>query len=266
MKIREIRAKSVLSRSGLPGCDYALNPYVGCQHACVYCYARFMRRFTGHKEPWGCFIDVKINAPEVLERELGKVKPGVIFLSSVTDPYLPLERRYRITRKCLEILVQFDFPLEILTKSDLVLRDIDVLKRIKSVDVGLSLSILDRKVSGIFEPFASSPQRRIAALERIRRTGISTYAFISPIMPFFTDLEGIFKVLKGKVDFVGAENLNLYPSVCGDIDRVLRKHFPEKVKEFRKLYRSADYWEEVKFKLKALSKNFNTPVELYFHS
>lgn len=265
MGIREILAKSVLSKSELPGCDYALNPYIGCMHSCVYCYARFMKRFTGHNEPWGHFVDVKVNAPQLLERELKKAKRGNIFLSSVTDPYLPLEQSYKITRECLKILVQFDFPLEILTKSDLVLRDIKVLKQIKNVDVGLSLSLLDEKVSKVFEPLASPPKRRVAALEKLHRADISTFAFISPIMPFFTGLEEIFKLLKGKVNFIGAENLNLYPNVCGNVDRILRRHFPEKLEKFRRLCRSPNYWGEVKLELKALSKTFNIPAELYFH-
>ena len=89
MKIKEITAKSILSKSQVS--DYAVNPYVGCQHACVYCYAKFMKRFTGHREAWGEFVDVKINAPELLAREVAKKKVGRVWISGVCDPYQPLE-------------------------------------------------------------------------------------------------------------------------------------------------------------------------------
>ncbi len=103
MIIRETQAKTILSVSKIH--DYALNPYTGCEHACSYCYARFMKRYTGHKEPWGEFVDAKINAPDLLAVEIGKKKRGSVWVSGVCDPYQPVEGRYRLTRMCLEILV-----------------------------------------------------------------------------------------------------------------------------------------------------------------
>jgi len=125
MIVKEILCKSVLSKSGISSVDYAVNPYVGCQHGCVYCYARFMKRFTGHGEEWGEFVDVRVNAPQVLTRELSRTAKGVVLLSSVTDPYQPLEKKYELTRKCLQKLLMYQFPITILTKSTLVLRDLD---------------------------------------------------------------------------------------------------------------------------------------------
>lgn len=110
MKIKEIKSKTILSKTGLPA-DYVINPYVGCLHACAYCYARFMKRFTGHREPWGQFLDIKINAPELLEKEIRKKKKGKVMFSSVTDPYLPLERKYQLTRQCLKILLEYQWPI-----------------------------------------------------------------------------------------------------------------------------------------------------------
>ena len=130
-QIKTIQCKSVLTRSRLPEVDYCINPYVGCLHGCIYCYARFMKRFTGHTEKWGKFIDVKINAPEVLEKELSRSpEKGTVLLGSVTDAYQPIERKYKITRAILEILLKHHFPISILTKSDLVVRDIDLLKKL----------------------------------------------------------------------------------------------------------------------------------------
>ena len=99
MQIKEIHAKSILSPSKVY--DYVINPYVGCQHACSYCYARFMKRFTGHKEPWGEFVDVKINAPDLLSKEIKRKKVGSVWVSGVCDPYQPLEKKYALTRRMI---------------------------------------------------------------------------------------------------------------------------------------------------------------------
>jgi DNA repair photolyase len=144
--VREIECKSILTKSGIEGVDYALNPYVGCGHGCVYCYASFMKRFTGHKEEWGAFVDVKVNAADVLARQMKRAKRGNIVSGTVTDPYQPLEERYEITRVCLKVLADYDSPVSILTKSNLVLRDLDLLRRLKDVEVGLTITALDDEV------------------------------------------------------------------------------------------------------------------------
>ena len=136
--IREKQVKSILSKSGIPGVDYCLNPYVGCAHACKYCYATFMKRFTGHPEPWGTFVDVKGNGPEVLRRQLKRTTRGYVMISSVTDPYQPLEKKYGLTRRCLEVLLQNQFPTGILTKSPLVLRDTDLFKRFNEIEARIN--------------------------------------------------------------------------------------------------------------------------------
>ncbi len=148
-----------------------------------------MRRFTGHNEQWGHFLDVKINAPEVLARELAKnPKRGEILLGSVTDAYQPVERKYRLARTILKILVSYDFPVSILTKSDLVVRDLDLFKQFSKCEVGLTVTTTDQETARSFEPYASMPQQRIEALETLHRSGITTYAFIGPILPKLTDL------------------------------------------------------------------------------
>lgn len=205
MKIREIKAKSILSKSQIY--DYALNPYVGCQHACVYCYAKFMKRFTGHSERWGEFIDVKINAPELLAYELKKKRIGRIWISGVCDPYQPLERKYKLTKKCLDILVENGWPFTVQTKSDLVLRDIDMLKRSKDAEVGFTITTADEKIRRIFEPGAPLIKKRIEALSNLHSEGIKTFAMIAPILP---GAEGLVSVLKGKVEYVILDRLNYH--------------------------------------------------------
>src|SRR5512139_2591112 len=106
MKVREIFSKAILTKTAISSYDYCINPYVGCGHGCRYCYASFMKRFTGHREPWGDFVDVKINAPQVLKKQLRRAKRGSVLVGSVTDPYQPVEKKYGLTRGCLEALLE----------------------------------------------------------------------------------------------------------------------------------------------------------------
>lgn len=224
MVIKEIRCKSILTKSNLPEADYCVNPYVGCMHSCVYCYASFMRRFTGHTEEWGDFLDVKINAPQILERQITpRRKRGVILIGSVTDAYQPVERRYRITRQILEILARHDFPVSILTKSVLIKRDIDIIKKARSCEVGMTITSLDESISRIFEPSASAPQQRLDTLALFKQRGIKTYAFIGPILPGLIDLTEVLRALKGKIDFVMFESLNLNKANCYKVRKAYQK-------------------------------------------
>ena len=205
MKIQEISAKSVLSKSQVY--DYAMNPYRGCSHACRYCYAAFMRRFTGHREPWGEFVDVKINAPELLAKEMKKKPMGRVWVSGVCDPYQAAEKKYRLTRKCLEILLGSDWPVTIQTKSSLVLRDIDILKTSAKVEAGFSITTADEKIRRIFEPGASPIKERINALKALRARGIKTFAMIAPLLP---GAEKLPDKLAGAVDYALVDRLNYH--------------------------------------------------------
>lgn len=150
--VRKIYAKSILSRSKV--LHYTINPYIGCEHGCTYCYARFMKRFTRHREPWGKFVDIKINAPNLLKHEIQKKNSGRVWISGMCDPYQPLEEEYELTKRCLEILLEYDWPITIQTKSPLVLRDIKLLKKSKQVEVGFTVTTADEKIRQIFEPHA----------------------------------------------------------------------------------------------------------------
>jgi len=205
MKIREIKARSILTRSQV--FDYSLNPYVGCEHGCRYCYARFMKRFTGHKEKWGEFVDVKINAPELLEKEIKRKTPGRVWVSGVCDPYQPIEKKYRLTRRCLEILVENSWPITVQTKSPLVVRDIDILERSSLVEVGFTLTTADERIKRIFEPRAPSIEERLRALSVIHSKGIRTFAMIAPILP---GAEGLVEKLRDKVDYVLIDRMNYH--------------------------------------------------------
>jgi DNA repair photolyase len=205
MIIKEIHPKTVLSASKVY--PYVINPYVGCQHNCSYCYARFMKRFTGHKEPWGQFVDVKITAPLLLRSDIARKKPARVWISGVCDPYQPLEAQYKLTRQCLEILIQNKWPVTVQTRSPLVLRDMDILKSGDNVEVGLSVTTADDCIRKLFEPAAPPIKDRVAALEELHRAGIKTYAMIAPILPGVEDLP---EILASRVDYVILDRMNYH--------------------------------------------------------
>jgi DNA repair photolyase len=203
MIVREILAKSILSKSQVY--DYVVNPYVGCSHSCRYCYAAFMKRFTGHKEKWGEFVDIKINAPELLAREIRKKRVGRVWVSGVCDPYQAAEKKYRLTRRCLEVLLENQWPVTIQTKSSLVLRDVEILGRFNDIEVGFSITTADDKIRKLFEPGASPIKERLHALDVLHSKGIRTFAMIAPILP---KSEGLIEQLPGKVDHILIDRLN----------------------------------------------------------
>ena len=212
VKVREIKAKSLLNKSKI--FDYCVNPYTGCQVGCRYCYARlFMRRYSGHSEAWGDFVDAKINAPHVLERQLDRARKGTVWVSSVCDPYQPLEEKFVLTRRCLEHLARKQFPVNIQTKSRLVLRDVDLLREFDEVQVGFTVTTDDERVARLFEPGASPVRERLRALEKIRAAGIKTYAFVGPLLP--GNPENLIRELEGRVDKVLIDRMNYVSSVKG---------------------------------------------------
>lgn len=203
MIIAEKLAKSILSKSQI--FPYVINPYTGCQHSCIYCYAKFMKRFTGHQEPWGEFVDVKINAPELLRKEILKKKRDRVWVSGVCDPYQPLEAKYKLTRQCLEILAANNWPVTVQTRSPLVTRDIDILKTGQDFEIGFSITTADDHIRKLFEPHAPSIQSRVDALDELHRAGIRTFAMIAPMLPH---AEGLGGILADKIDRVIFDRMN----------------------------------------------------------
>jgi DNA repair photolyase len=240
LNVKEVMCRSILTKSGIEGVDYALNPYTGCEHACVYCYATFMKRFTGHPEEWGTFVDVKANAAEVLARQLRRARPGNVNLGTVTDAYQPVEERYGITRACLAALAGWEQPITILTKSALVLRDIDLLKRLHDVEVAFTVTTLDDAIRQRFEPGASPIPARLEALDLLAQAGIRTWAFCGPLLPLLSDGEGQVGALFGElkrvqVGSVLVDSLNLRGAAWGRVRQVLAAWRPELVGSYRAL-------------------------------
>ena len=174
--IKEKKVDTILTKSNLPIAGYSINPYVGCPFGCEYCYATFMKRFTGHKEDWGTFIDIKQCDKKI---NINKLKNKRVFLSSVTDCYNQFEEKYELTRNILKQLVDIDCELSILTKSKLILRDLDLLKKMKNLTVSMSINTLDENFKNDMDN-ASSIQERLHTLKELHDIGIYTVLFMSP--------------------------------------------------------------------------------------
>lgn len=232
--------KSALVRSGIPGLQYALNPYVGCTHACVYCYATFMARHTGHTEPWGTFVDVKHNLAEVLAREVRRKQPGRVGLSTVCDPYQPIEAELGAARRALELLASARFPVSVMTKSDLVTRDIDILRRSPEASVEMTVTSLDENAVRFFEPGAPSTGARLEAARRLVEAGVEVGVFFGPVLPFFSDgpgqVEAVFAVVrKAGVRRVLVDKLNYLKSKYPRIRPWLARNRPEALESYERL-------------------------------
>ncbi len=208
MDVLEITTKSALVRSKIPGVDYVINPYLGCGHGCRYCYAVFMRKYSHHPaSPWGSFVEPKINIAQVLNAELRRKKQrGRAMLSSVCDPYQPLEQRYRLTRACLIALRQWGWGIDILTRSPLVTRDLDIFSATPGVSVGFSIPTDDDAIRKVLEPHAPPIGARLNALKKLHEAGISTWVFIAPILPM--NPARLFAVVAPYVEHLMADPLN----------------------------------------------------------
>jgi len=266
VKIKEIKSKSIITKTGLPEGDYVINPYTGCMHGCIYCYARFIKKFTGHTEPWGSFVDIKINAPDLIPENTNKYRDKSIIIGSVTDPYQPLERKYKLTRRILEKLIPLQPKLDILTKSNLVLRDVDLLKKFKNCITAVSLSFLDERNRKQLEPLAISAEKRTNTLKQLHKAGIKTAVFISPIFPEITDWQEIIKKTKNFTDEYWFENLNPYFSVQDNIIRFLKKNYPNIVDKYKQIWAGkSDYWNEEEKKIREFCKKNKLVCKIYFH-
>jgi DNA repair photolyase len=267
MKIGETKCKSIINRSGIEGVDYAVNPYIGCAHGCTYCYAKFMTRWYHKGEKWGSFVDVKKNATDCLIKEVDKRKKGVILFSSVTDAYQPVEKKYKITRSLLEGLVGHGFPVEVLTKSSLVTRDMDVLAKFDQAEIGLTVTSYNENVRRAFEPRASPIADRLKALKHFSDAGIPTYAFLGPLLPFLSepDLEQLLNKLADRVGRVLVDKLNIKAGNWKNIEGTLLAYYPEILDDFKKASKKqSEYYDNLSIKVRMMLNERAIPFDMLF--
>ena len=264
MKFNLREAKSVITKSNIPSIDYVINPYTGCQHGCIYCYAEFMIRFTGHKgDKWGQFLDVKVF-------DLKKIKPlkydgKSILISSVTDPYLPQELNYQNTRKILEALVGTSAEITILTKSKLVVRDIDLFKKFENIRVGISISTLDDDFAKILERGASKPSDRIKAIKTLYDNNVSTYVFISPFFPEITNFREIIERTSNFTDYYMFENLNFRPHNIPRIFKIIKAYNPKLISLYQEFRIERKRWDVIEDDIRKYCDEKQLNYHIAFH-
>ena len=234
--VREVRCKSLLNHFGEA---YSFNCYTGCAHGCVYCYARFMQRFHPHREPWGRFVDVKVNAVEVLARQLRRLPPGPVFTCSACDGWQELERHYRLTRRCCELLLQAGFRLNVLTKSELLLRDLELFAG-RDVRVGVTITTPDEEMARLWEPQASPVRARLEVLKESKRAGLATSVMFGPLLPGISDTPAALVRLfvmaaEADVDRIWTDALNPRPRVWPSVRRLLERRWPELGEHYRRI-------------------------------
>ena len=277
MKIREIQRKSAIGKCGFPGGGWAINPYVGCQHGCVFCYARFIGRFTKHSEPWGSFVDAKVNIAEVLKKQMksNKYQKGIIFIGTITDPYQPMENKYQLTKQVLEVLRDFNAEeVNVLTRSVLVLRDIDLLKQIEHNgvvvgEVGFSIATMDENWRKLAEPYSSPIKARFEAIKKLSDEGIYVYAMMGPYLPYFTNPEKLFAKFKEVgVKQVFTESLNTIGGNWTGVEKVLKENYPKLLLSMKEILfdpgKFYEFYNLEKEKIEKLSKKYHLPVTIYF--
>lgn len=264
MKINFVESKNIITKSNIPSVDFVINPYIGCQHGCIYCYAEFMKRFTNHKgDIWGRFLDVK-------KFDLDKIKPEkydnkTILLSSVTDPYCPLENKFQNTRRILEKLIKTKARIQILTKSKLMQRDIDLFQQFDNIQVGISLNTLDENFTKIIEPKASRPQDRISALQKIAEHKISTFIFISPIFPKITDWMEIIEKTQKITNEFWFENINFRSHNVNKIMNVICKFYPDLIDYYENLRRETSIWDLIETEIENFCNERKLKYMIEFH-
>jgi len=233
-------SQTVISRNTSPdvGFETSVNPYRGCEHGCIYCYARPTHEYLGFSAglDFESKIMVKTDAPQLLRAELESPKwePQTLVMSGVTDPYQPVERKLRITRRCLEVLAQYRNPVAIITKNRLVTRDVDLLRQLVSYQaaaVNISVTSLDPKLQRVLEPRTSSPEARLDAIRQLRTAGIPTGVMVAPIIPGLTDHEVpriVEAAANAGAEFAGYTIVRLPWAVAPLFEHWLDEHFPER--------------------------------------
>lgn len=255
--IKEIETKGVMTKSNLPVSDYSVNPYVGCVHGCKYCYASFMKRFTNHPEPWGDFVDVKYWTPI---KNPKKYAGKEAFIGSVTDPYQPCEKEYGRTRALLEQLQGSGVNISIATRSDLVLRDLDLIKTFPNARVSWSINTLDEGFRRQMDR-AVSIERRLNAMKQFYEAGVQTTLFISPIFPGITDPKEIILAAKDFCNLVWLENLNLRGDYRVKILNWIHENRPELDGLYKEIYTYKDrsYWYALDEEMKDFTEKNHLP-------
>jgi len=241
--VREVFCRSLLNQAGID--DYSFNCYTGCANSCAYCYARFMQRFHPHDEPWGQFVDIKANSAEILARQLRRLSPGSVFTCSACDGWQEVEGRYRLTRQCCKLLIEAGFHLNVLTKSELVLRDLDIFQG-RDVSLGVTITTPDEAQARLWEPRAATVSARVRILKEAKKAGLTTTVMFGPLLPMISDTPEALRELfalaaQTDVDRIWTDALNPRPKVWPAVQALLRRHWPQLQGHYRQVLFDAGF-------------------------
>ena len=262
-RLTTVPVKTYLSKSKISGIDYVINPYVGCPHRCVYCYAEYMRKFSGHSEPWGEFLDVKLCDTPLRPAQ---IYHQLILLSSVTDPYNLFEAKYRLTRRLLEQLVEGQSFVSVLTKSALVTRDIDLFKQLPQCEVTLSFSTVDEKLRQQLEPGTNSISEKIAALRTLHQAGIKTAVMAAPLLPGISDWKSIVEATAPYAKNFRFDSLNMRPTFQHKLMDFIDVYYPQLLSLYNEIYLRGErtYWVQLQQEIETYGREKNISVEVFF--
>jgi DNA repair photolyase len=255
--INEINADKVLGLTKISLADYVINHYVGCQYGCLYCYAKYTKRAKKRNIEWGTYVDVKINSVELLKKELEKNRPETVMLGSITEVYQPIEKKYELTRKILEILAEYEIPVVILTRSDLIKRDIDILKKLPKVSVFYTITFRDDDMIKLFENYAPGYKKRVDAITELYQNGINVWVHMGPIIPYFSEPEKVIEDLNTKIKKIEFESLNVTTAPLNKVVEKLKVIDFEKSNKLLSLYNNKsdydEYWTQLQLRLEKLT-------------
>jgi DNA repair photolyase len=264
-EVQPIKVRSILSKSKLPGLDFVINPYRGCQHACIYCYACFMQKFDGHRTPWGTYVDVKSNAPELLSQKLSRCYNRGVYFSSVTDPYQPVEAKFLLTRRLLEQLIPVQPQLSIQTKSALITRDLDLLRQFKECSVGMTIVTMDENLRREIEPGAAAISERVNALRTLKEAGLTTYIFVGPILPYLTGWKQIVRQTSNFIDYYLFDHTNSAGRIWDHLREWLISKHPNLLRQYKQICRGqSDYWQQVSQAICTFCETENVNYRIFF--
>ncbi len=263
MQINYCSGRQIIQPCSLGMYSYQIDPYIGCEHHCYYCYI-----LNRPEEEKGDILIHK-DLTERLNKELYKLESQTIYMGMNTDPYQSSEKTYKQTRQVLEILLNRGFSVCILTKSDLVVRDIDLLSNMVDSSAGISIAFQDEHTRQLFEAKAPSNKRRVEALRKLKEADIETYTLICPVMPFITDVESLIDMVELYSDTIWLYALNMKEEEdrnWQNIREILDSNYPEMTEQYRKIAftNKHPYWIELREKLNKLKlkRGLNLRIEL----
>lgn len=266
--VNEISCQKLLSPTSIEIADYVINPYRGCVYGCLYCYARKNKAFLKQNKKWGSFVDVKINALDMLDKELDMVCPKRVLIGSITESYQPAENKYKLTRGVLKRLAARKIPVTILTKSNLIIRDIDLLSELKENKICFTINTLDEEDKLVFEPFSSSVKARIKAVKELNDAGVNTYVHVGPVFPFITDVYGLMAELSDTTKALVFESYNMHVSKEEEVYDAVKRSFPGRYNDFCAVFASEEryneYWAKLEKEILQLNQKYNYKINFFF--